>query len=66
MLGMIAYKKEYLESYIFLLEQSNNQEFGIPLQLKYDLAIHILELTKNIQQQYTRFMIFNRSCKNII
>lgn len=62
----LSFKKEYLEYYIFLLEVANRKNFEVPHKLKYSLAIYCLELTKNIQQQYTRFIIYNKCCKSII
>lgn len=65
-LAELAFKKEYLDYYIFLLEVSNFRPFQTPHRLAYSLAIISLEIGRNVQQQYTRFALYIRACINII
>lgn len=65
-LSELPYRKEYLEYYVLLLEIVNQRQFGVPHRLKYALAIHCLELTRHVQQQYTRFVLYVKSCCAII
>jgi hypothetical protein len=64
-LGELAYRKEFLEYYVLLLEVANRREFAVPHRLKYALALHCLELTRHVQQQYSRFVLYAKSCEAI-
>ena len=62
----LAYKKEYLECYMALLHAAGNPRYAVPHRLRYALAIFCLELTRNVQQQYTRFLLYNGCCRNMV
>jgi hypothetical protein len=38
----------------------------VPQRLAYDLAMHCLELSKHLQQQFSRFLIYARACQIIL
>ncbi len=58
-----VYRKEYIEYYIMLLRECS---VGAPLSLKYSIAFHMIEITKNIQQQFSRFVIYRYSCQLLL
>ena len=62
----MAFKKEYLEFYVFLLNLCSSEEAEVPHKLAYALAIHCLELTRHLQQQFSRFLVYARSCQIIL
>lgn len=38
----------------------------LPMKLRYLIALHSLELTRHIQQQFSRFVIYVRACRSLL
>jgi hypothetical protein len=49
---------------MYILHESYEKQ--ISNKTRYLIAINFMEMTKNIQQQYSRFIIYNLSCKIIM
>ena len=62
----LPYKKEYLPYYIFLLEVVGRRDYCAPHRLRHALALHCLELTRHVQHQYTRFLLYQGCCRNMV
>ena len=62
----MTFKKELLEYYVLLLNICSSDDEEVPQKISYSLAIHCLELSKNLQSQFSRFIIYNRACKIIL